>query len=144
MEQEWKRTQMPGHVIKCPDCGKKTFAWSDQLSESLATPGRLVIIKGLTGHRCSSCGARALDMASALDVEKAAMAETPADYEVAVTRQRDRRAVFFPKDILRRTIAGEAKTAFITPIDDVSLLVRLVRTKAEGPSRPGSKKQAQS
>lgn len=129
--KKWERTHEPGHVMQCPECGKRTFAWSDRLREPIATPGRLVLVTGLTGHVCRNCGARGLDMASALEVEAEREAAVPANYEVAVTRQRDRRAVFFPKDLVRIMDADEADKARLTPIDRNRMLIELVRDEVE-------------
>lgn len=121
---------MPGHVTTCPDCRKRTFAWTDSLQESIAAPGRLVIVKGLTGHRCSNCGLTSLDLASASEAERERAAAVPANYEVAVVRQHDRRGLFFTKDLTRLTGADDVQRALITPIDRDHLLVQLKRRKS--------------
>ena len=118
--------------MRCPTCGKRTFAWSDRLREAIATPGRLVLVTRLTGHVCHNCGARALDMASALEVEAEREAAFPAKFEVSVTRQRDRRAVFFPKDVVRLTDADGAAKALLTLIDRDHVLIELLRDRGEG------------
>lgn len=118
---------MPGHVSTCPDCRKRTLAWTDTLQESIPVPGRLVILKGLTGHKCSSCGLEALDLTSAAAVERERGSAIPANYEVAVVRQHGRRGVFLTKDLVRLTHAEQASTALITPIDRDHLLVQLKR-----------------
>ncbi len=118
---------MRGHVTKCPTCKNRTLAWSDALQETIPSPGRLVIIKGLTGHNCSNCGLQTLDLASAASVEHEQSAAVPANYEVAVVRQRDRRGVFLTKDLVRLTHANDANTAIITPLDGNKMLVELKR-----------------
>ncbi len=116
---------MPGHVMACPDCRKRTLAWTDALQETIPVPGRLVIIKGLTGHKCTNCGLETLDLASAAAVERERAGAIPANFEVAVVKQHDRRGVFLTKDLVRITHADKAATALITPIDDTHLLVQL-------------------
>lgn len=123
------RSHMPGHLTTCPECRRRTFAWTDSLQESVPVPGRLVIVKGLTGHRCSNCGLTSLDLASAAEVERERAASVIANYEVAVVRQHGRRGLFFTKDLTRLTGAEDVRRALITPIDRDHLLVQLKRRK---------------
>lgn len=125
-----KPSRMAGHVTTCPDCRKSTLAWTDALQASVPTPGQLVILKGLTGHKCSNCGLETLDLASAAALEREQAHAVPANYEVAVVRQHDRRGVFLTKDLVRLTHADEASTALITPIDENHLLIELKKGDA--------------
>lgn len=118
---------MPGHVVECSECHHRTLEWRETLQETLATPGRLVILKGLAGHRCSNCGLQMLDLASAADVERERAGAVPANYMVALVRQRDRRGLFLTKDLARLTQADTAESVLITPLDGDHLLVELRR-----------------
>lgn len=122
---------MPDHVAQCPTCHKRTLAWTDALQESIPVPGRLVILRGLTGHRCTHCGLQTLDLSSAAAAERERAGAIPANYEVVVVRQHDRRGLLLTKDLVRLTHADEAKTALITPIDEDHLLIQLKKERGQ-------------
>lgn len=143
---EEARTPRPmvdsGRRLKCPSCGKRTFEWTNALERTIPKPGLVVVLKHLTGFRCHSCKAEALDDASSVDLAREQVDEQLADYALALTKQGDRRAIFLNQDLMRVARPDEVDEVIIAPVNRDNWLVRLIRRgrrEEHAPSPPQRK-----
>lgn len=120
-------TFSPGSVTRCPDCGKKTFEWTNRLSRVVPQEGRVAVLKNLTGCACSNCGLEALDHASLAMVRAEEERAVPADYAVKLARQGEKRAIFLNKDLMRVARPDDVEEVLVAPVDRDHWLVRFVR-----------------
>src|SRR5580693_9210219 len=75
----------PGTESICPRCGGKMVS-SNDLEESIVTPGLAIVVTRLPGAKCSSCGDKLIDGAAAASLDARFSSGILADYETSVTR----------------------------------------------------------
>lgn len=135
-------TQNPGHSLKCPACGERTFEWTNELERVVPKAGHVVVLKHLTGFRCLRCTAQALDLASRIDAAREEATAQPADYALSLTKQGDRRAIFLNNDLMRLARPDEVRRVIVAPVDRDNWLVRLIRTAPGARAEKRSKARA--
>lgn len=131
-------TQNPGRRLRCPNCGERSFEWTNELERVVPKAGHVVVLKHLTGFRCLQCKAEAPDLASRIDLAREEAGSLPADYALSLTKQGDRRAIFLNQDLMRVSRPDEIGEVIVSPVDRDHWLVHLVRNR-----RRAAKKTAQ-
>ena len=127
-----------GAISVCPDCGGRMVTTND-LTETVTTPGLVYLVTGLGGACCATCGATELDGKAVGVVEGAAPREILGDYETTVTRSSGSTlGTYFRMDLARVLRLKGKERLYWKVVDRNSVLVRIHRR--ETPDSPKSRR----
>lgn len=125
----------PGTETVCPNCGGRMIT-SNNVEESLVTPGLLILITRLPGAKCASCGEALIDGAAAATLQSRFSSGIVADYETSVTRASGKTlGTYFKMDLVRVLGLTGNEQLFWKVVDRDRVLVEVSRPRtSEGPS----------
>jgi len=108
---------------------------SNDLEESIVTPGLAIVITRLPGAKCDSCGDKLLDGAAAAALESRFSSGSLADYETSVTRASGKTlGTYFKMDLVRVLGLTGNEQLFWKVVDRDRVFVEVSRN----PSKRGS------
>lgn len=88
--------------VICPSCNQPTMEYSDSLIHEIYRTGERVVVTGLTGTKCTSCGDVLYDLRSAGIVDRVLEERVPGGYECTITTLGgERLGIYLPKDVVR-------------------------------------------
>ncbi|MCI4347194.1 MAG: hypothetical protein L3J97_01070 [Thermoplasmata archaeon] len=124
----------PGSASTCPDCGRRMVTTND-LEETIAAPGLVIIVTRLPGARCESCGAKQLDGSGVGIVESSLPKGIVADYETSVTHSSGKTlGTYFKMDLARVLDLTGSERLFWKVVDKNRAVVSVQRGYGRGRS----------
>lgn len=86
----------------CPTCNQPTMDYAENMVHDIYGGGERVVITGLTGTKCRSCGDQAYDLRSSGIIERVLEERVPGGYECTITTLGgERLGIYLPKDVVR-------------------------------------------
>jgi hypothetical protein len=124
-----------GTISVCPHCGGKMVTTND-LEQSVATPGLVYVLARLPGARCINCESTELDAAGVALLEARAPRGIVADYETAVTHSSGTTlGTYFKVDLVRVLGLSGNERLFWKVVDRDKALVHIHRNATRRPVR---------
>jgi YgiT-type zinc finger domain-containing protein len=123
-----------GTLSACPNCGGRMLTTND-LEETVATPGLVYIVSRLPGARCVDCGSVELDAAGVAILESATPRGIWADYETTVTHSSGSTlGTYFKMDLVRVLGLAGSERLFWKVLDRDKALVSIERPSGPRPA----------
>ena len=121
-----------GSVSRCPKCGERAFAGSDDLEYRVVRPGGILVFCHLRGARCGACTAVTLEPGDMIRVEGESAARIPSDYEAKVSKiGSGSLGTYWPKDVVRNMGLDSDKRVFIQVLSGDTALLRFAEREKE-------------
>jgi hypothetical protein len=120
---------------------------SNDLEESIVTPGLAIVVTRLPGAKCSSCGDKLIDGAAAASLDARFSSGILADYETSVTRASGKTlGTYFKMDLVRVLGLTGNEQLFWKVVDRDMVFVEISRpsSKISRRSRTGSRRRSTS
>jgi hypothetical protein len=98
----------------CSVCNRPTVDYAEDMTYESYGHGERVVITGLTGMRCRSCGDQGYDLRSSGIIERVLEERVPGGYECTITTLGgERLGIYLPKDVVRELDLERGRKAVI-------------------------------
>lgn len=98
----------------CSTCSQPTVDYAENLTTEIYGMGERVVVTGLSGLKCRSCGDQSYDLRSAGIVDQVLEERVPGGYECTITNLGgERLGIYLPKDVVREMDIAPKQKAII-------------------------------